>query len=172
MKNSAKNFAGISCFFCLNVLSFSSYAQDQTTSVLSLTGTLAAQASVIVVSNKTQYLKGSNDGGVPGLPGVALSQSIAVDIACTNSMLIELLLNSINDFSLRSNSAPQLKVPYQVSISNLGFSSFNQTPSAIMASVVCHGNLIQIPINITTGSLPYGLSAGSYQDVLQLNLSY
>ncbi|MBY0245845.1 MAG: hypothetical protein K2Q03_10350 [Sphingobacteriaceae bacterium] len=172
MKNSAKNFVGISCFFCLNVLSFSAYAQDQTNSVLSLAGSLEAQASIVVVSNKTQYLSGSNDGGVPGLPGVALSQSIAVDIACTNSMLIELLLNSINDFSLRSNSAPQLKVPYQISINNSGFSSFNQTPIAITASIVCHGNTIQIPINITTGSLPYGLSAGSYQDVLQLNLSY
>ncbi len=172
MKNSAKNFVGIRWFFCLNVLSFSIYAQGQTNGTLSLTGTLEAQASIVVVSNKTQYLKGSNDGGVPGLPGVALSQSIAVDIACTNSMLIELLLNSINDFSLRSNSAPQLKVPYQISISNSGFSSYNQTPIAIMASIVCHGNTIQIPINITTGSLPYGLSAGSYQDVLRLNLSY
>lgn len=172
MKNYTKGVTGISCFFCLNVLSFSIYAQGQTNSVLSLTGTLEAQASVMVVSNKTQYLSGSHDGGVPGLPGAALSQSISVDIACTNSMLIELLLNSINDFSFRSNSAPQLKVPYQISISNSGFSSYNQTPIAIMASVVCNGNMIQILINITTGRLPYGLSAGSYQDVIQLNLSY
>lgn len=172
MKNHEKFFVGICWFFCFNVLSFDTYAQGQTNGTLSLTGTLSAQASIVVVSNKTQYLNGSNDSGVPGLPGVALSQSIAVDIACTNSMLIELLLNSINDFSLRSNSAPQLKVPYQISISNSGFSSYNQTPIAITASIVCHGNTIQIPINITTGSLPYGLSAGSYQDVLQLNLSY
>ena len=136
-----------------------------------MSGTLPAQATVIVISNDTQYLAG-RDNGVPGLPGVALKQNIELGISCTNSMLVELLLNSLNGFSLRSNSVPHLKVPYSVSISNYGFSSYNQTPIAIMASIVCKNEVIQVPIDITTGRLPYGLSAGTYNDVMVLNLSY
>ncbi len=158
-------------FLAISLYNFNIYASEVTNSVLNLTGSLSSQAVINVTSNKTQYMSGS-DSGIPGLPGVALNQSIMVDVACTNGMLIELLLNSLNNLSLRSSSAPQLKIPYQISIANPNLSNVSKSQTVITAAVVCNGNTIQLPINITTGNLPYGLSAGSYQDVLLLNLSY
>lgn len=171
MKNQAIKMIFISGIGFFTLCKLTVYADGTTNDVLNLTGTLASQAVINVVSNKTQYMSGG-DSGIPGLPGVALSQSITVDVACTNGMLIELLLNSMNGLALRSSATPQLKVPYQITIANPDLMNSNQNSNSLSAGVICSGSIITLPINITTGNLPYGLSAGGYQDVLQLNLSY
>lgn len=171
VKNQAIRMIFISGIGFFTLCKLTVYADGTTNDVLSLTGTLASQAVINVVSNKTQYMSGV-DSGIPGLPGVALVQNINVDIACTNGMLIKLLLDSLNGLSLISPSTSQLKIPYQISIQNTDFTNISQSQTTTTASIVCHGEVIKVPINITTGNLPYGLSAGNYQDVLQLNLSY
>lgn len=139
---------------------------------LFISGQLQPQATIVVISKTTNIVNSSNYGAVPGLAGNRLEQKANIEIDCTNSMVLEMMLNSQNNFILRDQANPNILIPYQVDAQHGSFSSYNKTPSRITASVICKGNRIQIPINISTARMPYSLSNGSYRDTIFLNLTY
>lgn len=140
---------------------------DSGTSTLTITGTIQPQANIVVVSNRTIYIGGRT---TPGLPGNSILQEVDVAISCSNGMLLQMLLDSRNSFALRSANQTSFTVPYSITVSNVD----NQirTPSTITSNINCDGNVINMPIEISTGDLPSGLVAGSYSDILMLDLSY
>lgn len=146
------------------------YAGTASTAMLSLSGDLQQSATVDVVVKKTTI--STAGGAMPGLAGSSLVEDVALNLQCSKDMVLQLLAVSANTFKFTSLNNPKMIIPYVVTLGgSVNVRVYNNSTYA-MAVVNCNGNSVQIPLNITTTSLPYGIEPGLYKDTMILNFSY